>query len=85
MPCERLFSGTKQIADDRRTRLGSKVFEELVIMKSAWGPQLYNFAAWNTAQVEETSHFDYEQMLLKKVDCLEWDKEMTLISTCTGV
>src|SRR5882757_9493507 len=43
VPCEWLFSGTKQIAVDRRARLGSAVFEELAIMKSAWGPQLYNF------------------------------------------
>jgi len=65
--------------------LGSKVFEELAIMKSAWGLQLYDFATWNATQVEETSHFDYEQMLLKEVNCLEWDKEMTLILTCTGI
>jgi hypothetical protein len=29
----------------RRARLGSKVFEELTIMGSAWGPGLYDAAA----------------------------------------
>ena len=38
VPCERLFSGSKQIAIDRQACLGSKVFEELVIMGSAWRP-----------------------------------------------
>ncbi|KIM36033.1 hypothetical protein M413DRAFT_57964, partial [Hebeloma cylindrosporum] len=46
VPCERLFSGTKQIAVDRRSRLGPVVFEELAIMNSAWGPELYDMAAW---------------------------------------
>ena len=74
VPCERLFLGTKKIADDRRSRLGSKVFKELAIMGSAWGPELYDFAAWNTAQVEEVM-LDYEEMLLDDTDVLEWEKE----------
>ena len=76
VPCERLFSGTKQIATDRRARLGAIVFEELAIMKSAWGPQLCDFAAWNAAQVEEIGHDEYEDMLLEDVNCLAWDKEL---------
>jgi hypothetical protein len=78
VPCERLFSGTKQIATDRRARLGSVVFEELAIMKSAWGPELYDLAAWNTAQVEEVATFDYEEMLCEDVVSAEWDKELEL-------
>ena len=77
VPCERLFSGTKQIADDRRSRLGDAVFEELAMMKSAWGPELYDFAAWNAAQVEEVT-LDYEQFLLDDVDSLEWARELYL-------
>ena len=61
-----MFSGTKQIATDRWSRLGSKVFEELTIMGSAWGPGIYNATAWNTMQVEE--------MLADDVDTVEWDK-----------
>jgi hypothetical protein len=75
VPCERLFSGTKQIEDDRRSRLGSRVFEELAIMGSAWGPELYDFAAWNAAQVEEVL-LDYEEMLLDDADAFEWEKEL---------
>ena len=75
MPYERLFSGTKQIAEDRRSRLGDPVFEQLAMMKSAWGPELYDFAAWNAAQVEEVN-LDYEQLLLDDIDSLKWEKEL---------
>ena len=75
VPCERLFSGTKQIADDRCSRLGSKLFKELAIMGSTWGPELYDFAAWNAAEVEEVM-LDYEEMLLDDVDAFEWEKEL---------
>ena len=74
VPCERLFSGTKQIATDRRARLGSKLFEELTIMGSAWGPGMYDAAAWNAVQVEEVSLHDFEEMLVEDVDMVEWDK-----------
>ena len=43
-------------------------------MGSAWGPELYDFAAWNTAQVEEVM-LNYEEMLLDDTDVLEWEKE----------
>ena len=76
VPCERLFSGSKQIATDRRARLGSEVFEELVIMSSAWGPDLCDMAAWNDSQVEEVSLIDFQEMLVEDIDCLAWDKEL---------
>jgi len=64
---------------DRRARLGSQVFEELVIMNLAWGPELYDMAAWNTTQVEEVnSLFDFKEMLVEDADCLAWDKELDL-------
>ena len=43
-------------------------------MGSMWGPELHDFAAWNTAQVEEVM-LDYEEMLLDDTDVLEWEKE----------
>ena len=81
VPCERLFSGTKQVATDRRARLGPVVFEELTIMKSAWGPDLCDVAAWNAAQMEEVDEeeagiFDFEQLLVDDVDLEEWDKSL---------
>lgn len=75
MPCERVFSGTKQIATDRRARLGPITFEELTIMKSTWGPKLYDTAARNAAQVEEVSLLEFEQMLVDDFDMVEWDKD----------
>jgi hypothetical protein len=45
VPCKQLFSGTKQILEDRWSHLGSIVFKELAIINSAWGPELYNMAA----------------------------------------
>jgi len=72
--CERIFSGSKQIATDRRSRLGPVVFEQLVMMKSAWGPGLYDGAAWNAAQVEQVDNiFDFEEMLVDDADLLEWE------------
>jgi len=74
VPCERMFSGSKQIATDRRASLGPIVFEELVIMKSAWGPDLYDMAAWNGLQVEELEQFDFTELLLDDEDSLAWDE-----------
>ncbi|KIM34891.1 hypothetical protein M413DRAFT_79948 [Hebeloma cylindrosporum] len=75
VPCERVFSGSKQIATDRRACLGSTVFEELVIMGSAWGPDLYDMAAWSTLQVEEIDSFDFEAMLVEDNDFLAEEKD----------
>jgi hypothetical protein len=70
-----LFSGSKQIAIDRRACLGNVVFEELVILKSAWGPDLYDMAAWNAAQSEEVVSFDYQEMLEEDNECDAWNKD----------
>ena len=53
-------------------------FEELVIMKFAWGPDLYDMAAWNESQVEEVDNFDFEELLLDDADCLTWDKDLEM-------
>lgn len=34
-------------------------------MKSAWGPDLYDMAAWNAAQIDEVVSFDYETCLMR--------------------
>ena len=46
-----------------------------MIVGSAWGPELYDFAAWNTAQVEEVM-LDYEEMLLDDANALEWENKL---------
>jgi hypothetical protein len=71
MPCERLFSGSKQVATNHQASLGPEVFEELVIMGSGWGPGLCDIAAWNTMQMEEVGVFDFEQMLNKDMTAME--------------
>lgn len=76
VPCERLFSGTKQIATDRRASLGPIVFEELTIMKCAWGPDLCDLAAWNSTQVEEVGCSEFEQMLVEDDDLVKWDESV---------
>ncbi|KAM6502313.1 hypothetical protein JOM56_002290, partial [Amanita muscaria] len=47
VPCECLFSGSKQTATDRRARLGSDRFEELELMKFSWKKNLIDIATWN--------------------------------------
>ncbi len=76
VPCERVFSGSKQIATDRRSRLGSVALKELVIMKLAWGPELYDMAAWNAAQMEEVL-FDFKEMLMEDIAWNEPDFDAT--------
>jgi hypothetical protein len=69
-----MFSGSKQIATDRRSRLGQTIFEKLVIMKSAWGPDICDMAAWNAEQVEDIDFtVDFKEMLADDVDCEAWD------------
>ena len=63
-----------QIAVDCWSCLGPIIFEELAIMNSAWGPELYYMATWNASQVEEI--MDFEQLLTEDVDCLAWDREL---------
>src|SRR5277367_2938164 len=72
VPCELLFSGTKKIATDRRACLGAIAFEELTIMRSAWGPKLFDIAAWNAARTEEIEVHDFEEMLIDDVELAEW-------------
>jgi hypothetical protein len=63
VPCERLFSSSKQVADDRRARLGAKRFEELQLMKFAWRQSVGDCAAWNSGLVEEVDLDSYQDML----------------------
>ena len=57
--------------------MGLVVFEELMIMKSAWGPNLCDIAASNAAQIEdENGLLEFEQMLVDNVDLEEWSKSV---------
>ena len=51
-------------------------------MNSAWGPKLYDMAAWNALQMEEVMEF--EELLAEDVDCSAWDKELDFNSDLDG-
>jgi hypothetical protein len=70
---------------DRRARLGPIVFEELAIMSSAWGPELYDMAAWNASQVEEVEVMDFEELLTEDMNYLAWDNELDFDRDLNGV
>lgn len=56
--------------------LGPIVFEEIVITKSTWEPDLYDMASWNESQVENMDLFDFEELLLDDTDGFAWDRDM---------
>lgn len=75
VPCERLFSASKQTADVRRASLGAKRFEELQVMKFAWQQNVTDLAAWNSAQVEEIELDEYSELMEAEELAAEWDNE----------
>ena len=70
----------KQIATDQWACLAEKPFEELTMMKSTWGPDIYDAAAWNSAQVEEVGLADFEEMLVDDFDVDKWDEALGIDS-----
>ena len=76
VPCERLFSSAKQVADDRRSRLGSTKFEQLQIMKFAWRNTVTDLAAWNYGLTEEIVLEDYKDLLAQE----EWEEEIDKVA-----
>jgi hAT family C-terminal dimerisation region len=63
VPCECLFSASKQTADLCRSSLGAKWFEELQIMKFAWRRKILDNAEQNWAWVEEIQLGEYSEFL----------------------
>ena len=63
VPCERLFSASKQMADYRRSRLSSDKFEQLQIMKFSWCLNIMSYASYNSGQVEECNLEEYQDLL----------------------
>jgi len=60
---------------DRRACLGSERFEEILIMKSAWGGNLVDWAALNSSEVEEIDLVEYEELLDADEKVMDWDLE----------
>src|SRR5258708_32571051 len=63
VPCEWLFSASKQTADYRRASLGTKEFAELQLMKFAWRSKITDVASSNSDQVEPVDLGEYCDML----------------------
>jgi hypothetical protein len=47
-------------------------------MGSAWGPDIYDMAAWTGLQEEEVDFFDFKEMLADDNASLAWDKELDM-------
>ena len=45
-------------------------------MKSAWGPDIYDMAAWNAAQSDNVASFDFQEMLEEYEEFEAWDKDL---------
>ena len=71
VPCERLFSASKQTATDLRSKLGAQRFEELQLMKYAWKHNIVDFAACNTAPVDINLK-EYEDLAIADKDLEEF-------------
>ena len=76
VPCERLFSASKQTADLRQSSLGAKHFEELQMMKFAWRKDLPDHAGCNWAQVEKVQLGEYTDILEADKISAEWDMQL---------
>jgi len=83
VPCERLFSGTKQTATDRRSLLGNQRFKELTVMKFAWKMNLRDLAALNSVQIEDIPMMEFEEMLIDDEEEDKWlqDNELETYDT----
>ena len=76
VPCEQLFSGSKQTATDRRARLGADCLEELQLMKFAWWGKAVDIAAWTSDQIEGIDlTVEYQDLHREQEEGLKWDKE----------
>jgi hypothetical protein len=68
VPCEHLFSSSKQVATDRRARLGGQRFEELQLMKFAWRHKVCDVAASNSREIEQVVLEEYKDLLTADVE-----------------
>ena len=50
------------------------------MMKSAWELDIYDAAAWNSAQGEEVGLADFEEMLVDDFDADKWNEALGIDS-----
>jgi hypothetical protein len=78
VPCEHLFSSSKQVVTEHHSHMGSDCFKELLIMKSMWHDTITNWAAINSEGIEQVNLMEYEELLDADVQACTWgdkDKE----------
>ena len=46
------------------------------MLKCAWGPKIFDAAAWNAAQIEQVDLLDFEQMLIDDSEAIKWNKAL---------
>ena len=68
VPCECLFSACKETATDHCSRLSSKKFEQLQVLKFAWCADISNLAASNQQDEEIVDLSTYEVLFAKDVE-----------------
>jgi hypothetical protein len=76
VPCERLFSAGKEVADERCARLGAQRFEQLQMLKFEWRGTNMDYSAWNSSQVEDVRIDEYMEMLEAEVAHSHWDNDV---------
>lgn len=74
VPCERVFSGSKLTATDRRARLGPQLFEKLQLMKGSWRGLTVDLAQLNSDVIEEIVD-NGEGLLLADEELTMWDED----------
>jgi hypothetical protein len=74
VPCERLFSASKQTADDRQASLGANWFEKLQLMKFAWWGKIMDITSSNSGQIEVVNLDKYCEMLEHDIQEYEFEK-----------
>ncbi|KAG2347025.1 hypothetical protein BDR05DRAFT_877147, partial [Suillus weaverae] len=82
IPCEQLFSAGGETATDRRSRLGAERFEQIQVLKSLWRGSVADYAADNSAVVEDVILEDFEELLQLDGEVSDWecDKDELVIA-----
>jgi len=76
VPCERVFSGSKLTATDRRARLKADVFEELQLLKATWRAHIVDFAQLKSDEIEEVDDSgEFVDLFHVDEELRKWDEE----------
>ena len=77
VPCERLFSSGKLSATRLRSRLTSKLTEQIQILKSHWKPEIFAYTDGNTrdeiVNLDDSDSESLIDILAEEKEWVEWD------------